>query len=197
MNDDGVMAEQPPSGTKAAQLDDIVSLLAAGAAQSLPGLDASHHLLDHSLQTAAVLASQYPEDLELQVGGLVHDIGHLLSPLDDDQHGEIGADFVGPLLGERVAEMVRLHVEAKRYLVATDPTYFGVLAADSVASLALQGGAMTPSEVEEFAKLPHAHDAVTLRRADDQGKVVGLVVAPLSAWTDRLVEVQGRLLDTD
>ena len=40
-------------------------------------------LHDHALQTAALLRRGHPSDKELQVAGLVHDIGHLLRPGDD------------------------------------------------------------------------------------------------------------------
>ncbi|MFE4722392.1 inositol oxygenase family protein [Streptomyces sp. NPDC056728] len=40
-------------------------------------------LHDHALQTAALLRRGHPSDKELQLAGLVHDIGHLLRPGDD------------------------------------------------------------------------------------------------------------------
>ena len=85
-------------------------------------------------------------------------------------------------LGERVAGLVGLHVEAKRYLVARQDAYGGTLAADSVASLALQGGPMRPGEQDAFEHLPFAQDALLLRQADESGKVEGLVVLGLSDW---------------
>ncbi len=138
--------------------------------------------LDHALQTASVLRAQAPEDQELAVAGLVHDVGHLLPGVGDAEHAEAGADAVRAALGERVAGLVGLHVEAKRYLVARQDTYGGTLAADSVASLALQGGPMQPVEQSAFERLPYAQDALLLRRADESGKVDGLVVLGLSDW---------------
>jgi len=138
--------------------------------------------LDHALQTAAVLRHRAPDDPELAVAGLVHDIGHLLPGVGDAEHAEAGAAAVRAALGERVAGLVGLHVEAKRYLVARQATYTGELAADSVASLALQGGPMTSDEQETFERLPQADDALMLRRADESGKVDGLVVPGLDEW---------------
>ncbi|MEV4391183.1 inositol oxygenase family protein [Nonomuraea sp. NPDC049607] len=43
-------------------------------------------LLDHGLQVAAVLRDRHPGDRELQVAGLVHDLGHLLAPGDEAGH---------------------------------------------------------------------------------------------------------------
>jgi len=85
-----------------------------------------------------------------------------------------------------VADLVALHVQAKRYLVATEPGYGAELASDSVASLANQGGSMSPDEVAAFGALPLAPAAVALRRADDRGKVEGLVVRGLGHWVPLL-----------
>ena len=97
-----------------------------------------------------------------------------------------GAGAVGAALGARVAGLVALHVEAKRYLVATEPGYGAGLGPDSVASLATQGGAASPREVSDFAALPLAGAAVALRRADDSGKLEGLVVGDLPSWVPLL-----------
>ena len=70
----------------------------------------------------------------------MHDIGHLLPGVGDAAHASAGAEAVRAALGARVAGLVALHVEAKRYLVATEPGYGGGLGPDSVASLATQGG---------------------------------------------------------
>jgi predicted HD phosphohydrolase len=72
--------------------------------------------------------------------------------------------------GPAVTEPVRLHVAAKRYLCATEPGYLGLLSAESVRTLALQGGPMTPDQAAEFGALPYARDAVAVRRWDDGAK---------------------------
>ncbi|WP_128380686.1 HD domain-containing protein [Streptomyces cavernae] len=66
-------------------------------------------LHDHALQTAALLRRGHPSDKELQVAGLVHDIGLLLAPGDRTGHADRAASAVRPLLGERVSRLVRLH----------------------------------------------------------------------------------------
>jgi predicted HD phosphohydrolase len=138
--------------------------------------------LDHSLQTAARLQKDRPDDVELAVAGLVHDLGHLMPDVGDDVHARVTAASVRATLGPRVADLVELHVDAKRYLVATEPDYGNLLAQDSVASLREQGGAMSDGEVAAFGTLPLAADAVRLRRADDNGKVDGLAVKGLAEW---------------
>jgi len=146
---------------------------------------------EHLLQAAA-LAEAAGADSPLVAAALLHDIGHLLgekpssrgglggsspraSTADrhgepEDRHGEAGARWLSRWFGEAVTEPVRLHVAAKRYLCAVDAGYFGLLSAESVRTLWLQGGPMTAAEVAAFEALPHARDAVAVRRWDDQAK---------------------------
>jgi predicted HD phosphohydrolase len=162
-------------------VDEVLELLATGADRPLR-FGAAVTQLDHALQTAALLGAECPEDHELAVAGLVHDLGHLLPGVGDDQHATVAAVSVRETFGARVAELVELHVDAKRYLVATEPDYGNVLAQDSVASLGEQGGALSEGEAARFATHPLAGDAVRLRRADDNGKADGLAVPVLSDW---------------
>src|SRR3954471_8626481 len=103
-------------------------------------------VLDHQLQCAALLAVECPDDHELQVAGLVHDVVHRLTPGESAAHGVLAADAVRALLGERVAALVELHVPAKRYLVTVDRAYRDTLSDGSTVSLARQGGALSPGE---------------------------------------------------
>jgi predicted HD phosphohydrolase len=169
-------------------VDGISAVLARGDARLLRP-DQPVTQLGHALQTAAILQRERPDDIELAVAGLVHDIGQLLPEGKDETHAVDGAAAVRVALGERVAGIVALHVEAKRYLVATDGNYEARLASDSVASLGRQGGALAPAEVAAFLARPWAGDAVTLRRADDSGKVDGLEVDSLEQWVSVLRRV--------
>jgi predicted HD phosphohydrolase len=172
-------------------VDAMLGVLAHGADHLLsPGVPVSQ--LDHALQTAALLAHLYPDDDELATAGLVHDIGHLLPAGSDETHADDAAVAVRRALGERVAGIVGLHIEAKRFLVATEDGYGGVLTTDSVVSLQRQGGAMGEGDAAAFLAQPWAADAVTLRRADDSGKVEGLEVRELAAWAPLLHAVSRR-----
>lgn len=137
-------------------------------------------LHDHGLQTARLLSLAHPEDRELQVAGLVHDLGHLLRPGDDAGHAQHAADAVRPLLGDRVARLVELHVPAKRYLAAVHQGR--ALSPQSRLTLQAQGGPMTPDEAAAFRSAPLAEAAVALREADDAGKVVGLDCGTMEEW---------------
>ncbi|MER5400316.1 HD domain-containing protein [Streptomyces sp. NPDC002599] len=144
-------------------------------------------LHDHALQTAALLRRGHPSDKELQVAGLVHDIGHLLRPGDDAGHADLAADAVRPLLGERVSGLVRLHVAAGRYLAAAPPGP-GPSPRDTLAPDA----AMTRHEAAAFEHDPLADDAMTLWQADDAGKVPGLYAGELEDWRTLLELVAER-----
>ena len=122
----------------------------------------------HMLQAGA-LAEAAGADRPLVAAALLHDIGHLREETDA-RHGEAGAQWLSQWFGEVVTEPVRLHAAAKRFLCAVEPSYFGLLSAESVRTLSLQGGPMTPEEAAAFEALPHARDAVAVRRWDDQAK---------------------------
>ncbi|MFD8981023.1 hypothetical protein [Streptomyces sp. NPDC059564] len=65
------------------------------------------------LQTAALLRRSHPFDKELQVAGLVHGLGRLLAPQGAAEGAvapaERTAEAVRPLLGDRVARLLRPH----------------------------------------------------------------------------------------
>ena len=146
--------------------------------------------LDHALQCAAEVKAARPDDLELQVAGLVHDIAHDFGP--DSAHARLGAEAVRGLFGDRVAALVGLHVDAKRYLVATDAGYFARLSPDSVRTLALQGGGMDAEEIAAFEARPHFAEGCLLRIADEAAKVPGREVPGLETWVEALEQVAAR-----
>ena len=123
---------------------------------------------EHMLQAGALAEAAGAED-PLVAAALLHDVGHLFGA-DEDRHGESGALWLSQWFGTAVTEPVRLHVPAKRYLCAVDAGYFGLLSAESVRTLSLQGGPMAAADVTAFESLPHARDAVAVRRWDDQAK---------------------------
>jgi len=169
--------------TSALTVRDIVEVLRASTEFDMTVDTTAHHdLLDHGLQTATVLRASHPDDPELQVAGLVHDLGHVPPQRDTALHGIVAGDFVRDVLGERVAALVRPHVPAKRYLVTVEPSYREELDVGSTYSLEVQGATMTGDEVAEFESEPHHLDAIVVRRADEAAKVHGRDVDPLDDW---------------
>jgi phosphonate degradation associated HDIG domain protein len=153
-------------------------------------------ILEHSLE-AAWFARQAGAEEHLVVAALLHDVGHLLHGLPEDiarhgvdgRHEVVGEAWLASRFGARVSEPVRLHVDAKRYLCAVEPSYLGELSASSVESLRLQGGPFLEEEARGFERNPHFRDAVALRRWDDAAKVVGLVVAELRSYEGEMDRV--------
>jgi phosphonate degradation associated HDIG domain protein len=143
-------------------------------------------MTEHALQTAhfAQAAAAPPG---LIVAALLHDIGHLVEDVPDDlsdwtvdaHHEEVGSRWLAQRFRPEVSEPVRLHVPAKRYLLATDHRYFAKLSPASVVTLKLQGGPMAAHEVAKFETERYYQDAVRVRQWDDQGKVAGLKTAGL------------------
>ena len=178
---------------------DVAALFDALVASADADDEGGLPILDHCLQCAALLRASHPDDVELQVAGLVHDLGWL--ELDDGRwvlrldatHDVAGRALVAPLLGPRVAALVGGHVAAKRYLLATDSAYSALLSARSEETLTFQGGVMTADEVAAFEQRPDRDDLVALRRADDAAKVRNATVDALDSWrptVDQVVALQ-------
>lgn len=145
--------------------------------------------LQHALQCAQLARDHACSDAMI-LASLLHDIGRMIDPTGNDaelegidaRHEVIGAQALSALFGPEVTEPVRLHVDAKRYLCATDAAYAGSLSAASILSLAVQGGAMTADEQDRFEQEPYFADAIQLRRFDDWGKRSGCEVATLESY---------------
>jgi [1-hydroxy-2-(trimethylamino)ethyl]phosphonate dioxygenase len=146
-------------------------------------------MTEHMLQSAYA-AEQDGAPSQLVAAALLHDYGHFIHefPADaadhgiDTQHEEVAHAFLSEHFGPEIAEPIRMHVAAKRYLCATDPSYLNELSPASVHSLNLQGGPYSPDEVAEFEMSLYARDAVRLRRYDDIGKVEGLETPDLEHY---------------
>jgi phosphonate degradation associated HDIG domain protein len=177
--------------TAAEFLDSTLALFAERGGAAYFGEAVSQ--TEHALQAAA-LAEQAGGGPALVTAALLHDVGHLLHPLDearvsfalDDHHEGLGGRWLERFFGPDVTEPVRLHVPAKRYLCAAEVGYLGLLTPASLASLRLQGGAMTPAEADAFRRLPHAEAAVAIRRWDDLAKQPGLATPGLDHFRPHL-----------
>jgi phosphonate degradation associated HDIG domain protein len=171
--------------------DEVIQLMKQRGGAAYFGEPVSQ--LEHALQTAW-LATQAGSPPELALAALLHDIGHLLHDLPesaaddgvDTLHEIAGYEWILTRFGSRVAEPVRLHVAAKRYLSRVDPEYLARLSPGSIQSLALQGGPFSEDEVREFETLPHYREAVMLRRWDDQAKIPGIVAPAIEEYRKML-----------
>jgi predicted HD phosphohydrolase len=153
----------------------------------------------HMLQAAAQAQREGAPD-ELVAAALLHDIGHYIGEFGEDYiergadnfHEDAGAALLAPFFPPVVVECVRLHVAAKRYLCATDPTYFGKLTAASVATLALQGGPMAPEEVAAFRRNRFFREAVRARIWDECAKDPDAITPSFAEFAPLLQRVVAR-----
>ena len=160
--------------------DAIAGLLATAGARDYLGepITVLEHLLQAGAQAEAAAAPA-----AVVAAALLHDVGHLLEADGsaglsgaglmaghDNDHGQRGAAWLASWFGPPVTEPVRLHIAAKRYLCATEPSYYGLLSEASRYTLAVQGGPMTAQEARAFEELPAHRDAIAVRRWDDQAK---------------------------
>lgn len=135
---------------------------------------------EHAWQTAR-LAEEEGASESLILASLLHDYGHLLHGESedlaeqgvDDCHEELGRRYLSKWFGPSITEPIVLHVDAKRYLCAVDPSYHEQLSPASQLSLSLQGGPMSQEEIKEFESNSYYQAAVRLRRWDDLAKVEG------------------------
>jgi phosphonate degradation associated HDIG domain protein len=149
--------------------------------------------LQHALQSAH-LAEQGGADSALITAALLHDLGHLLHDFGgtptqqglDDLHQYRCLPFLRPLFGPQTLEPIRLHVDAKRFLCARVAGYREALSADSVRSLALQGGVFDEAQAAAFEALPFAADAVRVRQWDDQAKAADASVPSLAHFVQHM-----------
>jgi gamma-butyrobetaine dioxygenase len=173
-------------------IDELLALYASPGALRM--YDEVVTELEHALQAAALARADGAPD-HLIAAALLHDAGHLIADdnvtLDDEltedfHHERVGARHLTRWFGPEVTAPVALHVAAKRYLCAVEEHYLADLSPSSLRSLGLQGGPMSPAEVEAFERLPHHAEAVLVRRWDDRAKVDGLAVADLSDYRSLL-----------
>ena len=144
--------------------------------------------LEHMVQ-AAQLAEEQGFDEEVILAAFLHDIGHISEAAKGDEseemsasrrmdgfgikdHEELGAEFLkGKGFSKKIVRLVESHVEAKRYLTATDPAYYAALSEASKKTLEYQGGPMTQEEAEDFKQYPLFPLIIQMRKWDELAKI--------------------------
>ncbi len=167
--------------------DRILDILQTNGAEQYG--DEAVSQLQHALQCGH-LAERSGAPGPLVVAALLHDFGHLIHKPGDDaaarridnRHEALGSRYLARWFDEDVTGPVGLHVDAKRCLCATDPAYFDTLSPASVRSLELQGGPFTGAGAAAFMARPHAHNALAVRRWDEQAKDPGAVTPGLDRY---------------
>src|ERR1700712_2672134 len=100
----------------------------------------------------AQLAETQGFDNETILAAFLHDIGHIAEKENEGNgmngfgimdHEALGSDFLLERgFSEKVARLVRSHVDAKRYLTLRSPGYYDHLSEASKTTLEYQGGPM-------------------------------------------------------
>ena len=173
-------------------LDEIEALFAVKGGCQYDGEPVTQ--LEHALQCAQ-LAEAAGAGEELITACLLHDLGHMSNDQGktptlrgvDDKHQYHSVSVLKGVFSPAVLIPIRLHVDAKRYLCATDPGYWAALSQDSKRSLELQGGIYSAGDAAKFIARPYAQDAVKLRRWDDQSKVAGVKTPDLAHFLELAV----------
>jgi phosphonate degradation associated HDIG domain protein len=152
--------------------------------------------LEHMCQ-AAELAEEEGYDDEVVLAAFFHDIGHLcefIMPVELMEgvgvldHESIGQEYlVKKGFSERIAKLVRSHVEAKRFLTFRFPEYFEKLSDASKITLQHQGGRMNEEEAAAFETDPMFDIFIKMRTWDDLAKITNKELPDLNKYRQMAV----------
>jgi len=143
-----------------------------------PGRKGGITQLEHALQAAALAESCGADDV-LVTAALLHDLGHLVQGEREDSLGVMdlhqyrALPLLATVFDDTVLGPIRLHVDARRLLAATEPGYVDALGIGDKRSLALAGGPFSSDEAARFIVLPHAREAILICRWDDWARAPG------------------------
>ena len=148
---------------------------------------------EHMLQTAC-LAENNGEENRVVVAALLHDYGHLICNMPnacfeegrDNCHETLGATALQEWFDDDIVDAVRLHVQAKRFLCATDPDYVKKLSKASITTLAVQGGPMNQQEMSQYQQQKGHELAISIRIYDDQAKLPEMRRPALEEYVPRI-----------
>eukprot|EP00932_Pfiesteria_piscicida_P014638 SRR837773.26464.p1 GENE.SRR837773.26464~~SRR837773.26464.p1 ORF type:complete len:212 (-),score=59.40 SRR837773.26464:152-715(-) len=138
--------------------------------------------VEHGLQ-AADLARRAGFGDEEVLAALLHDVGHMIGLEMGDKvgrmdhcgivdHEGLGGQWLRDLgFSQKVATLVKRHVDAKRYLCVAQPGYHDKLSEASKVTLGFQGGPMTKEEAADFEKDELFKTIIAMRHWDEGAKV--------------------------
>jgi putative nucleotidyltransferase with HDIG domain len=162
--------------------------------------------VEHALQAAALAAAAKQPDAVV-AGALLHDVGHLLGLQEPDKYERMGScgvmahEGIGAAFLERrgfpaaTCDIVRNHVQAKRYLCWKDAAYHARLSAASKTTLGYQGGPMAEAEAREFEADPGHRLVLLMRTWDEAAKVPGADVPGFEAHREMLERIVRETLE--
>lgn len=155
--------------------------------------------LEHAFQSAE-LARESGCDDEMILAAFLHDIGHICISEGHLQamegygvmhHETLGGAWLKQRgFSDRLIQLVTAHVSAKRYLVATDPSYYESLSIASRKTLVYQGGPMSQEEAENFRQNPLFHEMLEMRQFDEKAKIEKVTNPDWDYLRDLIIQVQ-------
>ena len=105
-------------------------------------------------------------------------------------HEALGAEFLASLgFSERIQDICRGHVKAKRYLCWKDKDYYEKLHPMSKAKLEYQGGPMSDEEARAFEADPLFDDIMRMRTFDEQALKPGRNVKRIEDYAEMMKQV--------
>ncbi len=147
--------------------------------------------IEHMCQCAQ-LAEKEGFDDDIVLAAFFHDIGHLCEHITDVQfmqdfgvidHEEVGYQYLLKKgFSQKIADLVKSHVQAKRYLTFKDSLYYASLSAASKQTLEYQGGPMSLEEATLFETDPLFDIYIQLRKWDDQAKQTDIPLPALDKY---------------
>lgn len=160
--------------------------------------------LEHA-QHVALLASEnkITNKPDIIIGAFLHDIGHLLlfenmhlekmDNLGAMDHEIIGSNYLYSLnFPTRTCEIIKNHVNTKRYLLTKYPDYINNLSDSSKKTLVYQGGKMSDLEIETFQLDKNFRIHLNIRKFDEQSKnnkLENINYKPLSFYKNMAIEL--------
>lgn len=152
--------------------------------------------LEHMCQ-CAILAEKEGYDEEVILAAFFHDIGHLCEHIMEVKqmdgygvvdHEKLGSDFLLERgFSEKIASLVRNHVQAKRYLTWRHPWYYEQLSEASKKTLEFQGGRMNQEDASQFESDQWFELHIKLRRWDEQAKMEQQQLPALDKYRNMII----------
>ena len=148
---------------------------------------------EHMIQSA-MIAEKAKSPNSLICASLLHDYGHfilenpdkLVEKNLDGKHEDIGYEYLKKFFKKDVAEPIKYHVLAKRYL-ARNKRYFNFLSDASKISLKLQGGVLNKNESKKFEKKNYFKNSIKLRKFDEAAKKTNIKMKLINDYKNLLI----------
>ncbi len=152
--------------------------------------------LEHAAQAAELAREETGKESHI-LSAFLHDIGHLCE-LDNQpelmggfgikQHEKYGAEYLlRKGFSDEIAELVKGHVQTKRYLTAKYPNYYNSLSTASKNTLEHQGGPMSQEECASYEATPLFNDHILMRKWDDLAKVPDIAIPPMEVYRRMII----------